>query len=330
MDKMNVRLLKSFICRFIPSPILRYYDNWKIRERRKSYGKDNPDKIFYIIGYTDVRAGLFWIVNKALMHLDYAENNGYISVVDYKNNDTQYTGKCEHGVVNVWEKYFKQPCGYSLDDIQRSKNIIIARKCENPCSVFWFGPNFYYEPNIVERARRVYRKYISYSDEVKAYLCECENLLKGKGKVLGVLCRGTDYVTLKPAGHPIPMSLDFAIEKAKEVMADKSCDCLFLATEDEDVYQRFLQEFGDKLIVNHQQRTSKSQLKRGQFLSESRMEQVKSANERFVSGLEYLAAIHLLSKCNCLVADRCNGTKVALIMSEGFEYKFIFNGGMYE
>jgi hypothetical protein len=91
-----------------------------------------------------------------------------------------------------------------------------------------------------------------------------------------------------------------------------------------------LQEFGDKLIVNHQQRTSKSQLKKGQYLSESRMEQVKSANERFVSGLEYLAAIHLLSKCNCLIADRCNGTIEALIMSEGFEYEFIFNGGMYE
>jgi hypothetical protein len=60
------------------------------------------------------------------------------------------------------------------------------------------------------------------------------------------------------------------------------------------------------------------------------MEQSKSAQERYVSGLEYLAAIEILANCNCFVGVRCGGTKAALILSEGFEYEFTFNLGLYQ
>ena len=39
------------------------------RERKISLGKNYPEVIFYVIGHTDKVGGLFWIVNKVLMHL---------------------------------------------------------------------------------------------------------------------------------------------------------------------------------------------------------------------------------------------------------------------
>ncbi len=314
--------------KLIPTFLLNRYRNWKYGEKRRSLGEDNPDKVFYVIGFKDLAGGVFWLVNKMLMHLGYAIDKGYIPVVDYQNNETQYTGEGELGVVNVWEKFFKQPAGYSVTDIQNSKNVIYSCKYPSPDSEHFMG-NFYDDKKKIEYFRSLYKNHIRYSDKVRDYLFNSEKLLTGKGRILGVLCRGTDYVTMKPGGHPIPPSTEMVIKKAKEVMKEQNCEKLFLATEDEDVYQLFLNEFGDKLIVNQQKRISKKQLPQGKVLSVVKMNMAKSGEERFISGLQYLEAIYLLSKCTCFIGIRCGGSKGALILSEGFEYDYTFDLGIY-
>lgn len=318
----------ELIKKIIPNFVLEYYRNKKYGEQKKSYGDDNPDLIFYVIGFKDMAGGIFWLVNKALMHLAYALDKGYIPVIDYKNNETQYTGVDELGKINVWEKFYKQPFNYSLDDIRKSKNVIISCKYPSPDDEHFMG-NFYDNPIRIKYFRDLYHKYFRYSDSVSEYLSASETLLNKRGKVLGVLCRGTDYFTLKPGGHPIPPSTMQVIEKVKQVFNEQGCDSIFLATEDEDVYQTFLSVFGDKLIVNHQKRVSKKQMLEGKELSVVKMSLAKTGKERFVSGLEYLTAIHLLSKCNSFVGVRCGGSKGALILSEGFDYVYTFDLGMY-
>lgn len=299
----------------------------RFRSHKVCLGNENPDKIFYIIGFEDLNGGIFWIVNKALMHIAYATEKRYIPVVDYKNYRTQYTSDEEFGKINVWEKFFEQPAGYSVQDIQHSKNIIIQRKMHTPDEKHLMG-NFYNDPVKINYFRELYTKYIQYSDYTKSYLQKSEFILKGS-RVLGVLCRGTDYVILRPKNHPIPPTSSLVIEKSKVVMEEYNCDKIFLATEDEDIYEDFKRAFGDKLIVNQQKRVSKSQFMKGEDLATVKRKISQSSEELYTSGLEYLEAIYLLSKCDCFVGVRCGGAKGALILTSGFEYQYIFDLGMY-
>mgnify|MGYP003588542857 CR=1 FL=1 len=54
----------------------------KWHPRRVSYGKDNPDKTFYIIRRHDLHAGLFSFVSANLGAIRKVVDAGYIPVVD--------------------------------------------------------------------------------------------------------------------------------------------------------------------------------------------------------------------------------------------------------
>ena len=69
-------------------------------------------------------------------------------------------------------------------------------------------------------------------------------------KILGVLCRGTDYMTLRPHNHPVQPSADIVINKAKAIMREFRCDYCYLATEDESILSAFRKAFGDHLLVS--------------------------------------------------------------------------------
>lgn len=102
------------------------------RERKTSYGNKDPHKVFYIIGQNDNTCGLWWIINKVIMHIAYADEKGYIPVVDYLTFQTQYHMPNEIGKVNVWEKFFEQPSNVGLKDISKSKNIILSDQYSAP------------------------------------------------------------------------------------------------------------------------------------------------------------------------------------------------------
>ena len=57
-----------------------------------------------------------------------------------------------------------------------------------------------------------YKKYIHLNKKTSQYVeQEYQQLFSGKQKVLGVICRGTDYLALKPSGHPVQPSTEQVI-----------------------------------------------------------------------------------------------------------------------
>ena len=103
--------------------INRKYTNYKWRERRISYGKENKDKKFYVVRRANAKVGLFSLVLTNLGYIKYALEQGLIPVVDMSNYDNFYSGADEN-ISNMWQYYFEQPCGYSLRDINKSKNVV--------------------------------------------------------------------------------------------------------------------------------------------------------------------------------------------------------------
>lgn len=307
-----------------------YYLKIKGRQKRISLGNENPSMTFYVIGYDDNGGGLFWLTNKAAMHIAYAVDHKYIPIIDYKNNLTQYTSKEEFRNINIWEKFFKQPCGFHIEDIKKSKNIIINKKSPAPQKKYLMGQNSFYDnPDKIEYFKDIYKKYIIPTEHIKKYLETTESLLfKNKGKILGVLCRGTDYTVRKPKNHPIQPSTEMVIKDAQKVIKDYNCNYIFLATEDEDILTDFSRIFKDKLLCLPQKRYRKTDLLKGEYLAQAK-EHDKS-RDKTEDARMYLAAIYLLTKCQCFIGGRTGGTKGVLLLENSFEYKHIYDLGLYK
>lgn len=297
------------------------YTKWKWRERKISYGNENPDKCFYIIRRATSKVGLFSYVMTNIGQIEVALNKGYIPVIDMQNNSNTYLEENQIGQVNAWEMFFEQPCNYSLRDISRSKNVILG------CGILPDNlecPSEKMLDNKEEflRWHKICRKYLRVNKEIAD---EAEHLFRqmfSGERVLGILCRGTDYVKTKPYAHTIQPTPAQMIEQADRIIEEYHCKWIYLATEDEEYYQIFSDYYKDKLKVSQARRCNTD----GNINDVS----YERENDKYLKGKEYLINILLLSKCNCFLAGTVNGTWGALLLSDGFEYEKMFNLGIYE
>lgn len=326
---MNKATLNTFVANCAPF-LYNWYKTYKHRQRRISNGSKFPEQTFYLIGYDDPNGGLFWLMNKALMHIAYAEEKGWISIIDLQSYITQYTRPEMKGKTNIWEMFFKQPYGYTLADVSEAKNIVINKLEPSPTPKYLMGQDAFY--NNAERIRffrDLYQKHIHFNENTEKYLLDIKNKVFGNRKnIIGVLCRGTDYTSLKPKGHPIQPTPQMVIEDTKEAMKHYNCDTVFLATEDQDILNIFQSHFGSHLLYIEQERFCQKNISKGELLAETRRRTIPNFDP-YTAALQYLSAIWLLTQCDCFIGGRTGGTKGVLIMSQGFKYQYIYNLGIY-
>ena len=298
----------------------------KKRETQTNYGLENPDKTFYITGVVDKRGGLFWMILFNLNRIAYALEKGWIPVIDWQNQPNQYLENTDLHKKNAWENYFEQPCNYNLISIKNSKNIILGNgslPVDRLILDCYVEINDEYFPYI----KKIYKQYVRFNDLTYKYIeNEYRTILKGKDKVLGVLCRGTDYTLTKPESHPVQPEPEKVIKKAKGVIADRQLDYIYLATEDQDIYTLFQKEFGEILITNKQDRFSKNEIVKDKYLYQIKHDREK---DKYFLGLEYLSSMYLLSKCHSFIGGRTRGATGVLLMTDGFDYQYIWNLGIY-
>ena len=175
-----------------------------------------------------------------------------------------------------------------------------------------------------------YKKYIHLNKKTSQYVeQEYKQLFSGKQKVLGVICRGTDYLALKPSGHPVQPSTEQVIKACKEYIKRDGYDAIYLATEERRIRDEFEKAFPGKILENkrvyyddiYDQDDSITYIKDVHFERE---------NDRYLSGLEYLSSIILLSRCSALVGGNCGGTLGALFFNdEQYQFVHVFDLGLY-
>ncbi len=306
------------------------FKRWKSRERHLTLGNDNRDKTFYIIGYEDKAGGLFWLINKVIMHIAYAIDKHYIPIVDFMNYNTQYTDPDGLHKINIWEDFFEQPAGYNLNDIQHSRHIIINRQEPAPHPKYLMGQEeFYDNPGRIKYFHDIFQRYIRINKKTKVYLENIRELYFPKeGRIVGVLCRGTDYTIIRPKGHPIQPSPVDVIKDVKKVMEKYHCSHVFLATEDKDIEDLFQRSFEKNLICLPQERIRGTQMNGHCYLAQEKERQLNNRN-RHEDALNYLAAVYLLTQCNCFLGGRTGGTKGVLLAADGFDYIKIYDLGLY-
>ena len=288
--------------------------------KKVSYGSENADLTFYVIRRHDMHAGLFSFVTSNLGAIQEAVDRGYTPVIDMMNAQSSMLLENEVGKRNAWEDYFEQPCGYSMQDVYRSKNVILGTIAPPA-----FYPDFAMieNPDQMIQWQKCARKYLRPLAVHQQTITEYYNCNFSGRRVLGVLCRGTDYLTMRPHAHPVQPEIRDVMDKCTQVMEEMHCDCIYMATEDQNIWDQFRNRFGNLLFSYQHTR----------LISDAAEYIDKVANEQttpYERSREYLISIGILSKCNCLVAGAANGSYGALLLTKGYEYQYIFQLGRYE
>jgi len=305
--------------------LVKYVIHPKEHESRHNYGIENPDKTIYIIRPSNPKAGMFSLLNTVLQKTMYALDRGYHPVVDMRNYPNSYLSDSAMGFENSWE-YFFEPLTddmISLDDAYSSKNVILS-------SLYAKEKGYYFDAHIsLSTGSDEYIKIKKSFDEhirIKQKLIErydtiCSELL-GNKKVVGVLCRGTDYTSLKPYAHPIQPEVSDVIDKAEEFLSGHGCTHIYLCTEDEKIVRLFEERFGDRLLVYPRRYVSESTS--GEVITDI----INKACNPEDAGIDYLGQIYVLAKCRFGILSLTSATPFVSFMSE-FEDIHIWNLGRY-
>ena len=149
-----------------------------------------------------------------------------------------------------------------------------------------------------------------------------EALFEGK-KVLGILIRGTDYISSGMFGDRLMATVPQMLPTIHQWMSEDHYDRIFLATEDQDILNQMRAEFGRKVIAVAQERYSVSDFKKGQIISD--LEKELYSKEEYDNRIEdttvnYFYALYLLSCCNSFM---CSG------QCSGWDIVNDFNGGKF-
>ena len=265
-------------------------------------------------------------------HILYALDNNYIPVVDMKNCYSQYFKDNRNFKDNVWEYYFEQPTEYNLENIEPDAEIIISEnsffaddKHKLTCKdlpINSFNAKYKYVDNLKNR----YKDCFKLNKETQKYIeNEVSKYIKNDDVVIGVLARGTDYLKRKTKGEHIQPQPRVIINKLKHFLKKhKEITKIYLATEDDEIYQTFKKEFKDMVIDNNQYRYKYTDNQK--YLCELN---ANRENHKYTLGLEYLSSLHILSRCQYFIGGRCAGTKIAWILSEGWKDMYIWDLGVY-
>ena len=56
---------------------------------------------------------------------------------------------------------------------------------------------------------------------------------------------------------------------------------------------------------------------------------ISRENDYYLRGKEYLTTIVMLSRADCFIGGRTSGTVGMMLLSDGFEYSYVYNLGRY-
>lgn len=284
-------------------------------ESHKTFGLLNPDIIFYVIRRRPPAWGFFSNFNFVLQGILYAEEHNFIPIVDMQNYwvaELSTTKKINESF-NAWCYFFEQISEYSLEEVYRSKNVILSNAGNILSSEHWFSDRkllFAAKPESLEIISKIINKYINVN---KITLDHFKNMKKELNfeptKTIGVFIRGTSYIFYKGVQAPVP-KLDNIILALRRIVKETSINNLYISTEDYKIYVALCNEFNDKCII------PSIRYENGLTIKEWEDGQKLTLDGAILAGyeltLKYLEEMLLLSECQNFITTLSNASVFVL------------------
>ena len=292
--------------------------------RKKTFGRENIDCKFLLIRPISENGlqGLASLFIQALRWVEYADKMGYVPFVDFENYKTQY----HVDGINAWDLFFNQPSDMTLEELYKSKNVILSGvSLKKTIDETLFKNTVFFDNNLLNRCKRLLLSREFINKRIKS-IVEEEAARLGVEDCIGVYIRGTDYVRLKPSGEYAQPSIESVISKVEEFKESYSDSSVFLVTEDKGYYERMSKKFGKDLRITSND-TFVENYDGNDFLYKTFVD-----NGRIIErATEYIVKIVLLSRCKYFVGTITNGSIISYCLNGGnYMDQYIFDMGYYK
>ena len=283
----------------------------------------STNKKFAILRRTNCEpCGLF---SYYIVHLGCIINylkHGYIPILEVASFSNIFTGN-NKPKDNPWEEFFNQPCGYTLNEVVKMKDVKFF-ECECVCDM----PDektIYSNTIMLNYHHKIQEKYMSIKNNIYKEVEKIwQNLFGNSTNVLGIFIRGTDYISIEPSGHSRQPSTKRLINDVIKMNKKNKYDFIFLGTEDNKIRNLFIKIFGkklkylipkDKIVYNYDT---------GNYLTYN-----KNVFGNMNFSKIYLLSVIILSKCIDIISSRTSGAAGVFIISNGFRNKLVYYLGEY-
>ena len=288
------------------------------------YGDKNPDKIFCVIKSPLGMQGLSDLTRYPLYRAELATSHGkhMVPVIDLSvpNDGNQFNGGNGE---NAWTMFYQQITTIPLDEVYQSQNVIMVRDQLTALNPYIQEMIYFADYG------NLFNKWLRYSDRTRAYIDQlyADTIPDPHARILGVIGRGTDYnqsliihLLNQPAG-PAPF-----LDRVRKVFELGNYDYLFLATEDQSVYQAFREsDLSDRILCVEQPRIDyNTKENNDQYLSDIYK---RDGRDGYADTLRYMGIIDILSRCTSLIASTdCGAYLNAMGLNNGkYEYVEVYD-----
>lgn len=289
---------------------------------RKPFGI-NSSNVYYVIRCDIPRTGLFAIFMYVLDHLAYAEDHGYIPVLDIQRYQCLYKEKMPvYGTKDPWRYYFEPITPISRGDCWKYRNVVYGK-----IRFLRYKGIYYYkekEKNVLPPPKRIDElyelasRYIRFRPELQIKLEQALKELQG-GRILGVHVRGTDMYTAGKQ-HPVPTGKTKDFTTIDKIMKEYSIERIFLCSDTESTVKLFRDYYGDQLVTTSALRQTDDS---GCGIHMDKSREASRPKHKYMLGEEVITDMYLLAHCNVLLCGASNVAFAAIIYNHN-QYERIF------
>lgn len=310
-------------------------DHRELRERRFSFGDENPGKTVYIIRFDEGRSrGICELIFYVMTHIAYAEDKGYVPVVDFKNYYTPDVQNYEHRhKENMWDYFFDQPQNkITLDDSYKSKRVILSNMYGGPKDEkYRFTPYTVLDKQAIAFWSDVISRKIKFNSSMMGIINE-KDIVTGK-RVLGVSMRIA--MSKGVVDHPLQASVEEYVKDIDELLEKWSLDYIFLSVDDYETRDYLIRKYRNKAL--YLERPINRYLdKNGTFHEHSEAvlpDELKDESGTFdfeQNAKNYLTEIVLLSRCTAYLGGLSGGGTAAIVFNNmKYENTKVYDKGLY-
>jgi len=278
-----------------------------------SRGDDYRGQVVYHIGAYGCSVGFFAEFLFLLIRLYYAEDRGFTPYVCWGDDFLYYEADGIENEQNAFLYYF---CPVSqVENSENAAHVLMATHYHIQDVQKRLNTHGYVvSQEYMDALSNMIKKYICYNEKTKVYLEKGYEQLIGHKKALAVHFRGTDY-RRQYNNHPVFVTIEDEIEKARELYNTKGYETIFLATDEQEAVEAFRKEFGDLVKVFED-------TWRADGGDESvAYSHAQREHHHYLLGLEVLRDQYMLTRCDGLICGISNLTLSAQMMRKAWYNK---------
>lgn len=292
-------------------------------------GELNSDKVIYEIPLDSASFGMCSQLLVILNRINCAELLGMTPCVNWYNSELYKEDAAVNGTTNIFEYYFKPINGITAEIAEKSHFVVYDDRNKG------YGFDLLYVPlaeNVynwtekdLDKYAELAKKYLVFRRNVERRIRSGINAMFQGKKVLGVHGRGGD-MKLAFWNHPICVTGEEYARAAEKAMRKMHADCVFLATDDQEILDTFKKHFGEKLLYYKDVVRSDGRL-------HNALIEVDRPRHHYQLGYEILRDVYTLAHCDGLITGLSMINCVAHIFKrmhgKRFEYTKIIDKGRH-